>query len=72
VREKDAAVISLLDLVTERAIELLKELQVEYRIQPLLEEDNAFSQDQVTARSGFISAHCVLLVSVMLLPVMLM
>ena len=33
-----------LDLVTERAIELLKELQVEYKIHPLLEEDNAFSQ----------------------------
>ena len=33
-----------LDLVTERAIQLLKELQVEYIIHPLLEEDNAFSQ----------------------------
>ena|SRR5947209_20219504 len=33
-----------MDLVTERAIELLKELQVEYKIHPLLEEDNAFSQ----------------------------
>ena len=33
-----------MDLVTERAIELLKELQVEYIIHPLLEEDNAFSQ----------------------------
>ena len=33
-----------LDLVTEHAIELLKELQVEYKIHPLLEEDNAFSQ----------------------------
>ena len=33
-----------LDLVTERAIELLKELQVEYKIHPLLEEDNVFSQ----------------------------
>jgi hypothetical protein len=33
-----------MDLVTERAFELLKELQVEYKIHPLLEEDNAFSQ----------------------------
>ena len=33
-----------LDLVTERAIELLKELQLEYRIHPLLEEDDAFAQ----------------------------
>ena len=33
-----------MDLVTERAIELLKELQVEYKIHPLLEEDNVFSQ----------------------------
>src|SRR5438270_11042719 len=33
-----------MDLVTERALELLKELQVEYKIHPLLEEDNAFSQ----------------------------
>src|SRR5579859_4475121 len=30
------------DPVTERAIELLKELQLEYRIHPLLEEDNVF------------------------------
>lgn len=33
-----------LDLVTERAIALLKELQLEYRIHPLLEEDDAFAQ----------------------------
>lgn len=33
-----------LDLVTERAIELLKELQLEYKIHPLLEEDDAFAQ----------------------------
>lgn len=29
-----------LDLVTERAIQLLKELQVEYKIHPMLEEDD--------------------------------
>ena len=33
-----------LSLVTERAIELLKQLQLEYRIHPLLEEDEAFAQ----------------------------
>jgi hypothetical protein len=33
-----------LELVTERAIELLKELQLEYQIHPLLEEDEAFAQ----------------------------
>lgn len=33
-----------LDLVTERAIALLKELQLEYKIHPLLEEDSAFAQ----------------------------
>ena len=33
-----------LDLVTERAIALLKELQLEYKIHPLLEEDDAFAQ----------------------------
>jgi hypothetical protein len=33
-----------LDQVTERAIELLKELQLEYKIHPLLEEDEAFAQ----------------------------
>jgi hypothetical protein len=33
-----------MDQVTERALELLKELQVEYKIHPLLEEDNVFSQ----------------------------
>jgi hypothetical protein len=33
-----------MDQVTERALELLAELQVEYKIHPLLEEDNAFSQ----------------------------
>ncbi len=33
-----------LELVTERAIELLKELQLEYKIHPLLEEDDAFAQ----------------------------
>lgn len=33
-----------MDVVTERALELLAELQVEYKIHPLLEEDNAFSQ----------------------------
>src|SRR5947209_3585901 len=33
-----------LNLVTERAIELLKQLQLEYRIHPLLEEDEAFAQ----------------------------
>ena len=33
-----------MDVVTERALDLLAELQVEYKIHPLLEEDNAFSQ----------------------------
>jgi hypothetical protein len=33
-----------MDVVTERALELLAELQVEYKIHPLLEEDNSFSQ----------------------------
>ena len=33
-----------LSLVTRRAIELLKQLQLEYRIHPLLEEDEAFAQ----------------------------
>jgi hypothetical protein len=33
-----------LELVTERAIELLKGLQLEYKIHPLLEEDEAFAQ----------------------------
>ena len=33
-----------MDMVTERALDLLAELQVEYKIHPLLEEDNAFSQ----------------------------
>lgn len=33
-----------LDLVTERAIQLLKELQVEYKIHPLLEDNDAFAQ----------------------------
>jgi len=33
-----------LDLVTERAIALLKELQLEYKIHPLLDEDEAFVQ----------------------------
>ncbi|HAG98991.1 MAG TPA: hypothetical protein DCL75_09065 [Ktedonobacter sp.] len=32
------------DSVTERAIQLLKELQVEYRIHPLLEDNTAFAQ----------------------------
>ena len=33
-----------LDPVTERAIELLKELQLEYKIHPLLEDNDAFAQ----------------------------
>jgi len=33
-----------LELVNERAIQLLKELQLEYKIHPLLEEDEAFAQ----------------------------
>lgn len=33
-----------LEEVTERAIELLKELQLEYRIHPLLEDDDVFAQ----------------------------
>ncbi len=33
-----------LDQVTERAIALLKELQVEYKIHPMLEEDDAYAQ----------------------------
>ena len=33
-----------LDPVTERAIQLLKELQVEYKIHPLLEDNDAFAQ----------------------------
>ena len=32
------------DLVTERALQLLKEFQVEYTIHPLLEENDAFAQ----------------------------
>lgn len=32
------------DPVTERAIQLLKELRVEYRIHPLLEDNTAFAQ----------------------------
>src|SRR3989442_12780172 len=33
-----------LDPVTERAIQLLKELQLEYKIHPLLEDNDAFPQ----------------------------
>ena len=33
-----------LEEVNERAIELLKELQLEYRIHPLLEDDDEFAQ----------------------------
>ena len=33
-----------LDPITERAIHLLKELQVEYKIHPLLEDNDAFAQ----------------------------
>jgi hypothetical protein len=33
-----------IDLVTERALQLLKEFQVEYMIHPLLEEHDAFAQ----------------------------
>jgi hypothetical protein len=33
-----------LEEVTERAIALLKELQLEYRIHPLLEDNNVFAQ----------------------------
>jgi hypothetical protein len=33
-----------IDLVTERALQLLKEFQVEYKIHPLLEEHDAFAQ----------------------------
>ncbi len=33
-----------LDPVTERAIQLLKELQLEYKIHPLLENNDAFAQ----------------------------
>jgi hypothetical protein len=33
-----------LDPVTERAIQLLKELQLEYKIHPLLEDNDAFAQ----------------------------
>jgi hypothetical protein len=33
-----------LDPVTERAIQLLKELQVDYKIHPLLEDNDAFAQ----------------------------
>src|SRR5258708_10356336 len=33
-----------LDPITERAIQLLKELQVEYKIHPLLEDNDAFAQ----------------------------
>jgi hypothetical protein len=32
------------DLVTERALQLLKEFQVDYQIHPLLEEHDAFAQ----------------------------
>ncbi len=32
------------DQVTERALQLLKEFQVEYKIHPLLEENDAFAQ----------------------------
>ncbi|HKF37291.1 MAG TPA: hypothetical protein VKB35_10365 [Ktedonobacteraceae bacterium] len=42
---KPAVILGIpLDLVTERAITLLKELQLEYKIHPLLEEDDAFAQ----------------------------
>src|SRR6266566_648972 len=33
-----------LDPITERAIQLLKELQLEYKIHPLLEDTDAFAQ----------------------------
>src|SRR5215467_14419825 len=33
-----------IDVVTERALQLLKEFQVEYKIHPLLEENDAFAQ----------------------------
>jgi hypothetical protein len=33
-----------LEEVTERAIELLNELQLEYRIHPLLEDNDVFAQ----------------------------
>ncbi len=33
-----------LDPVTQRAIQLLKELQLEYKIHPLLEDNDAFAQ----------------------------
>jgi hypothetical protein len=33
-----------LDPLTERAIQLLKELQLEYKIHPLLEDNDAFAQ----------------------------
>ena len=33
-----------LDPITERAIRLLKELQLEYKIHPLLEDNDAFAQ----------------------------
>jgi len=33
-----------LDPITERAIQLLKELQLEYKIHPLLEDNDAFAQ----------------------------
>jgi hypothetical protein len=33
-----------IDLVTERALQLLKDFQVEYMIHPLLEEHDAFAQ----------------------------
>jgi hypothetical protein len=44
--ERQPAVIlgAPLDQVTERAIALLKELRLEYKIHPLLEEDDAFAQ----------------------------
>ena len=44
--ERQPAVIlgAPLDQVTERAIALLKELRLEYKIHPLLEDDDAFAQ----------------------------
>ena|SRR5579884_2465210 len=32
------------DAVTERAIQLLEEFRIEYKLHPLLEDDNAFAQ----------------------------
>lgn len=36
--------VSPFDAVTERAIELLKEFEIEYKIHPLLEDSNEFAQ----------------------------